>query len=193
MDTVPGGRYVTAFSLICILGVMIVGARWAQEESSMATIIGSVAAWVAFLGSVYFFYRNREMTYKANERAVTIEAQKLLLEINKQYVADPTLLVLEGISEEESHLATGKLRAMAYLKLNVFEIIFKSLEDEDARDTWISYFEESLSKSPLLGEELDLHRKIYNQYLLKAYDNWRQKEGRHVATPMTKTERRRTP
>jgi hypothetical protein len=74
----------------------------------------------------------------------------------------------------DAHL-NAKLRAMAYLKLNVFEIIFATLPWGQSRRTWKTYFEESLKASSLLGKELEKHRAIYHRALIRAYDDWKEK------------------
>ena len=77
----------------------------------------------------------------------------------------------------------AKLRAMAYLKLNVFEIIFATLPWGQARNTWKAYFEQSLNKSRLLAEELEKNREIYHRKLIRAYDKWEKKRTAAVNPP----------
>jgi hypothetical protein len=152
----------------------------------------SVSFWAALLGALIpllAYKLNRSVAY----RTVTIEAQKLLVEINKQYISDPTLLIIEG--EYNGHVKmdvdfNAKLRAMAYLKLNVFEVIFATLPWGQSRNTWKAYFEQSLEKSDLLAKELEKNRKIYHRKLIRAYDKWK-KKGTVPVNPPTKPLRKR--
>jgi hypothetical protein len=84
----------------------------------------------------------------------------------------------------------AKLRAMAYLKLNVFEVIFATLPWGQSRNTWKAYFEQSLEKSDLLAKELEKNRKIYHRKLIRAYDKWK-KKGTVPVNPPTKPLRKR--
>jgi hypothetical protein len=142
----------------------------------MSSWIGPLATWVAAAIAVISVYVNWKVSSAISDRTVTIEAQKMLLEINKQYISDTALLALEGEASAKSLDPAAKLRAMAYLKLNVFEIIFAVLVDQKARKAWTTYFEKSLTKSALLGEELEKNREIYHEDLLNAYDKWK---GKH--------------
>jgi hypothetical protein len=154
------------------------GEQGAAEKSAEAGGQGlSDSAWVSLVGAFI-----AALAYKLNRsvahRTVTIEAQKLLVEINKQYISDPKLLAIEN--EYDAPVPTdvdftAKLKAVAYLKLNVFEIIFAALPRGQARQTWTTYFEESLDKCNLLEDELEKHRKIYHPDLIRAYDDWKKK------------------
>jgi hypothetical protein len=139
--------------------------------------IGSAAAWVAAAVAVISVYVNWRVNSAISDRTVTVEAQKLLLEMNKQYISDTALLALEGEASARTLDPEAKLRAMAYFKLNVFEIIFAAVVDQKARKTWTRYFEVSLTKSALLGEELEKNRDLYHQDLQKAYDKWKSKSS----------------
>jgi hypothetical protein len=105
-------------------------------------------------------------------RSATIEAQKMLLEINKLYVANPALLRIEG--EDAGPVDKAQLRAMAYLKLNVFEVIFAVLPPGDELKPWVEYFTSSLRNSDLLRDELETNRDIYHRALIGAYDAWKE-------------------
>lgn len=101
----------------------------------------------------------------------------MLLEINKQYIANPELLHIEGEYAGSVDLTdatvSARLKAMVYLKLNVFEVIVAVLPPGAERETWVKYFASSLSKSSLLADELDKNRDIYHTALIDAYDLWK--------------------
>ena len=140
--------------------------------ASWASWLGSVAAWVAAAIAFGSAYANWKMNKRNTNRAAAIEAQKLLLEINKQYILDPALLALEGEAPPGMKASDEKLRATAYLKLNVFEIIVATLSDKEVLEPWTAYFEESLTNSNILSEELRKRRGIYHRRLTAAYDKW---------------------
>ena len=143
----------------------------------------TAAAWVALFGALLsgtFAGLAYKLSRTTAFRTATIESQKMLLEINKAYVAEPKLLALEG--EYDASRVTdadfpAKLKAMAYMKLNVFELVFPVLPRGRGRDAWVTYFELSLRKSELLGEELEKNRAIYHHDLLRAYDAWKATAG----------------
>ena len=144
----------------------------------MATWLGPLASWIGALVAFYGVYKSKVLNDANNTQAATLEAQKLLLEINKIYIAEPSLLVLEGEKVEVPNNETNfqaRLRAVAYLKLNVFEIIFVTLRDEDVLEAWTTYFEESVAKSEILRAELDTDPRMYHKKLMKAYRKWQGK------------------
>jgi len=134
-------------------------------------LVSLLAAFIALLA--YLF--NRSTAY----RTATIEAQKMGVEINKQYISDPKLLRIEGNYDPSKITAEelAKLKAMAYLKLSVFEIIFAMLPWGQARKSWKAYFEVSLDNCPLLGEELEKNRIIYQRGLIRQYNKWKAKKA----------------
>jgi len=141
------------------------------------TAVGALAAVVGGLG----LRLNRVVAF----RSATIEAQKMLLEINKQYVAHPELLYLEGehvgpVPTDDTFKA--RLKAMTYLKLNVFELIFAVLPGGRERETWVRYFEWSLCKSTVLTDELVKNRDVYHEALMYAYDEWKTKPTKSKAS-----------
>jgi hypothetical protein len=145
---------------------------WILSDSAWASLIGAFIAALAYI-------LNRSTAY----RTATIEAQKLLVEINKQYIADPNLLIIEEnydaarITDENF---AAKLKAMAYLKLNVFEVIFAALPYGRVRSTWKAYFKESLEKCSILADELDAHGRIYHRGLMRAYRKWKKKNSENT-------------
>jgi hypothetical protein len=61
-------------------------------QSAWSWIAGISAAGVSAFVAILGYLLNREVAI----RTATIEAQKMLLEINKQYVTKPELLLVEG-------------------------------------------------------------------------------------------------
>ena len=89
-----------------------------------------IVSGVAALFSYIFFWKNRGLNRQIADRTVTIEAQKLLVEINKQYIAHPPLFAIyddyqgrEGLLATDPTL-TEKIKALGYLKLNIFELVY---------------------------------------------------------------------
>jgi hypothetical protein len=148
----------------------------ATPQRALAWITGISAAGLSATVASLGYMLNRQVAF----RSATIEAQKMLLEINKQYVQNPKLLHIEGEPLDPSADAAfmAQLRAMVYLKLNVFEVIFAVLPSGVERDTWINYFRASLDKSSLLSDELERNRGIYHPALMAAYDAWTKPAGR---------------
>lgn len=150
---------------------------WMLSDSAMASLLGAFISGLAYV-------LNRSIAY----RTATIEAQKLLVEINKQYISCPKLLLIEEnyntstITDEDFR---AKLKAMVYLKLNVFEVIFATLPYGRVRNTWKAYFNESLDKCSLLGDELEAHGKIYHRDLIRAYNKWKGEKPEKTKTDVT--------
>jgi len=114
---------------------------------------------------------------------VTVESQKLLLEINKQYLSCPDLFAIykdypgrDELLNKDTKLPE-KVKALGYLKLNVFEIVFAVLPTKGSSyKAWEAYFEDSLNRCPVLVEEISAQRAIYGSHLLAAYDRWFEKQ-----------------
>jgi hypothetical protein len=146
---------------------------------------GAALAVVSAIFSLYFFIENRKLSRGIADRTVTFEAQKLLLEINKQFIADPTLFAIydddpkhRKALENDSQLK-AKVDALGYMKLNVFEVIFAQLPDAQRDAAWNAYFLDSLDRCSVLAEELRISKPIYHPKLVEAYEKWeRDKWGR---------------
>lgn len=175
--TLRPGYFVPAAVLLVLVSVLVTllfasSTAPSTEQRALSWITGISAAGVSAVIASLGYMLNRQVAI----RSATIEAQKMLLEINKQYVANPALLHIEGeyagsvvLTDAEFN---AKLRAMAYLKLNVFEVIFAVLPAGAERETWVKYFASSLRKSDLLADELEKNRDIYHTALIDAYDVW---------------------
>jgi hypothetical protein len=159
-------------SVVVTLLLSSEGAEVTQQKA-LAWMTGLSAATVSAVVAGLAYALNRQLAF----RSATIEAQKMLLEINKQYVAHPTLLHLEdeyeGSVDPTDTDFHARLKAMAYLKLNVFEVIFAVLPKGKEKDTWVNYFQSSLTRCGVLDGELRKYRHIYHPALIKAYDDWK--------------------
>jgi hypothetical protein len=176
--TLRPAYYVPAAVLLVFTSVVatLLFASYAAPSTqgrALAWTTGISAAGVSALVASLGYMLNREVAF----RSATIEAQKMLLEINKQYVANPKLLHIEGENVGSVDLTDAafylQLKAMAYLKLNVFEVIFAVLPAGAERKIWVSYFASSLSRSGLLVDELETNRDIYHTTLINEYDVWK--------------------
>lgn len=168
------------------------------------------AALVALVGTasaVIYYYRTLELSKQIADRVVTVEAQKLLLEINKALVADPRLfsiykehdelrVLIAKYTPDENSLSSGgpvisdlpgKLVAFGCMLINVFEIVFAQLPKGAEHLTWQEYFEDSLNRCPLIRDLLELKEadKIYHQNLMTAFRSWKQKIDEQAAIAAT--------
>lgn len=169
------------------------------------------AALVASAGTAFaviYYYRTLELSKRIADRTVTVEAQKLLLEINKALVADPRLfsiykegdelrvLIAKYTTGENSNSSPGgpatcdlpgKLVALGCLVINVFEIVFAQLPEGPEHVTWQAYFEDSLNRCPVICDLLELKEAdtIYHQNLMAAFRLWRRTHGRAPVSATT--------
>lgn len=161
----------------------------------------SSAALVALVGTaiaVIYYYRTLKLSERIADRAVTVEAQKLLLEFNKALVADPRLfsiykegdelhtLIAKYKTGEKSAVGAdtsdlpGKLVALGSMLINVFEIVFAQMPEGPEHLTWKAYFEDSLNRCPFICDLLELKEadKIYHPNLMAAFRLWRKTNPR---------------
>jgi len=145
-------------------------------------VFAGVSAGVSLIGaglSIWYFRKNVKLSKQIADRTVTVESQKLLLEINKQYLSNPALFAIyndhpgrEKLLKDCPALA-DKIKALGYLKLNVFEIVFAVLPTKGSSyKAWEAYFEDSLKRCPVLVEELTAQPTIYDSNLIAAYNRW---------------------
>jgi len=150
------------------------------KEQSIWTqgIPGAIVSILAATCSVYYFYKNRKLSSDNADRTVTFEAQKLLLEINKQFIADPSLFAIYDDNPQNKEALKinpqlkAKVEALGYMKLNVYEIVFAKLPDDSGAGAWKAYFLDSLDRCSVLAEELKASKAIYHPRLLKEYEEW---------------------
>jgi hypothetical protein len=163
--------------------------RTTRDGMSISTP-GVLPALASLLGALltgtfglYFLYRNIRLSKAQADRMVRVEAQKLLLEINKLYVSNPALLAIyddhPGRAEllKEHPTLEMKLKALAYLKINVFEIVFAVHPNGPSDGPWMAYFKDSLARCGTLREELSAHPELYHESLIGAYREWEKSSG----------------
>jgi hypothetical protein len=63
-----------------------------------------------------------------------------------------------------------KVKALGFMKLNVFEIVYAVLPQGGA---WKAFSEDSLLNCPAMRDELDNHHAIYDDNLVQAYRVWK--------------------
>lgn len=196
-------RRATAFVALCAgLAVALLAAlgsaflrRLGFSSQSWVTSAALVAL-VSMVIAAIDYYRTLKLSARIADRAVTVEAQKLLLEVNKVLVADPRLFAIYkegdelrvliakypsgGKAEADISDLPGKLVALGSMLINVFEIVFAQLPEGPAHITWKAYFEDSLSRCPVICDLLELKEagKIYHANLMAAFRLWREGHGR---------------
>jgi cell division protein FtsL len=159
-------------------------------DESLKTMISMLSVLVAVLSlavsastAVYVYRKNYQLNTTIAERTVTIEAQKLLLEINKQFISDPDLFAIYDDNPGRRELLNSKpqyvekLKALGYMNLNVFEIVFTVLGRGTSRKTWDAYFEDTIRRCSILQEELNKNTAIYHPELIAAYRSWQSSHG----------------
>jgi hypothetical protein len=143
-------------------------------------IPGAIVSLLGAIGAFIYFLRTRTLSIDVAERSASFEAQKLLLEINKQFLADPALFAIYDDNPDNANAlkANPKLKAsveaLGYMNLNVFEIVFAKLPAKSRQGAWTAYFLDAMDRCSVLGEELKVNRRIYHAELIKAYDDWAQ-------------------
>jgi len=172
-----------------------------QSWITSAALVASAGTAIA----VIYYYQTLGLSQRIADRTVTVEAQKLLLEINKTLVADPRLfsiykegdelliLIEKYAAGEKSKLSIGgsansdlpgKLIAFGCMLINVFEIVFAQLPQGPEYVAWQGYFEDSLNRCPAICDLLELSEadKIYHQNLMAAFRLWKDKTRGRAAT-----------
>jgi hypothetical protein len=158
--------------------------RSTRRERIGIAFASSTLSLIALGLSFFYFRRNRKLSKEIADRTVTIEAQKLLLEVNKQYVSDPRLFAIYDKYPKRDELfrkepdVLEKVKALGYMKLNIFEVVYSVLPEGGA---WQAYFEDSLEKCSLIREELTNQEKIYDKNLVAAYKRWKEKTEKAAA------------
>src|ERR1035437_10696549 len=123
---------------------------------------------VAVLLSFLFYWRNRTLTQALSDRSVRMEAQKLLLEFNKQLIADPNMWWIFDNEQDSAEKVTErscqlKLRALGNLVLNMFDLTLSEIPKGPERTAWLNYFKDSVTRSTILRQILEEHqgRAVY--------------------------------
>ena len=140
------------------------------------TIIISLSALLASGFTAYRSYFLSEYQLRLNSR---LEFHKLLLEVNKATLADPTL---RSIYDEFTGDPADprKLWTFAYMNLNIFETIFSFYWDSDrirkkekaSYDVWVAFLRNTLENSSFARNFVQQPqiRKLYHPELIKQID-----------------------
>jgi hypothetical protein len=133
-------------------------------QPGLKDIIGPLISVVAAALSGVCFWLNFRLSRRMADRSLNLEAQKMLLEINRQLISDPWLW---SIYDEhpvrtdadfdakcaKSGVFQAKLEAFAYLCLNAFEVILAEPPEPAQRgkrnesNVWVDFFHNSLARS----------------------------------------------
>ena len=156
---------------------------------SLKDIAGPLVSMFAALISILFFALTFRLSRRMADRSLNLEAHKMLLDINRQLIADPRLwtfyddhAVASDLElRDKSLLFRSKLEAFAYLQLNMFEIILLEVpepstgEERNPARVWCDFYFDSIARSSVMREILDRPNsaKIYNAVLMTLYAQWK--------------------
>ncbi len=139
-------------------------------------VLAFVGSLIAVAATYGIYRRTRALSSQLPDRTVRIEAQKLLLEINKQFLSNPELLAIyddefDKLPKDRQADAKlrGSLRAIAYMKINVFEIVFAIHPSGAGNGPWKAYFDDTVAKCTLVRKELRENESLYNEVLTEAF------------------------
>jgi hypothetical protein len=136
--------------------------------------------------SAAFSWRNYSLSSKLATRSLFLEGQKFVLEIDRQLLSDPHLWYVYDDYEKlppdtdpnfnpADPLFQAKLRAFAYLHLNMFEVILAygaaGLDTESKM--WMAYFYDTLARSSLVRRILDQNPHLWNEEFFSLYRGWK--------------------
>jgi hypothetical protein len=123
------------------------------------------------------------------KRALNLEAQKMLLEVNRQLLSDPTLFAFyddhpirnSAFFDGNSPLFRARLEAFAYLQLNMFEIVLHEIQKPRKHRKkapsvlWHEFFRYTVAHSSVARAILDQPESadLYNPDLLRVYARWK--------------------
>jgi hypothetical protein len=155
----------------------------------MLTAIPLISMIVAALSAVFSWW-NYRLSNKLATRSLFLEGQKFVLEIDRQLLSDPHLWGLYDDGDRalpdpkfdpDAPLFQAKLRAFAYLHLNMFEVILTEASEPGLRGrgmakVWLTYFHDTLSRSRLVRRVLDEYPQLWNPKLLKLYRKWERRQ-----------------
>jgi hypothetical protein len=154
-------------------------------DSNLSLIVAVVSA----IFAIAAYIRSNQ----AGTRALFLEGQKFVLEIDHQLLADPHLWGLyddrDGVPSDpnfnpDTPLFRGKLRAFAYLHLNMFEVMLSEGSDRISRGDlmfkmWRDYFHDMLKRSSVIRSILDEGpQTLWNAKFIKIYNEWKRAHPR---------------
>lgn len=141
--------------------------------SALATLIGVTV-------TIVLYFKVKGLNTQWADRTVKIEAQKLLLEVNKQYAANPDLWAVYDanfdklpMERQTDRKLQDALRAVAFMKLNIFEIVFSVHPSGPEQTAWKGFFKDSLEQCTLVRRMLNDYKNLYNPNLLKIYEEFK--------------------
>jgi len=154
--------------------------------------VGPLISVLAAVLSVVCFWLSFKLSRRMADRSLNLEAQKMLLEINRQLIADPWLWSIYdehavrtdadfGPKCAESALFHAKLEAFAYLCLNAFEVILAEAPKPARRghrnesNIWADFFRDSVARSSVVRSILERSdaSRIWSPILIECYQEWR--------------------
>ncbi len=155
-------------------------------------VIGPLISMVGAALSVTCFWLSFRLSKRMAQRSLYLEAQKMLLEINRQLIADPWLWSIYDDHPvrtdpdfdakcAKSGLFNAKLQAFAYLKLNMFEVILAEVPEpaqqgqRNPSNVWLDFFHYSLAGSSVIRGILERSEtpQLYNPVLVALYQEWK--------------------
>jgi hypothetical protein len=154
--------------------------------------IGPLVSMGAAALSALCLWLNFRLSRRMADRSLNLEAQKMLLEINRQLISDPWLWSIYddhpvrtdpefGRKCGRSGLFQAKLQAFAYLKLNMFEVILAEVPEparhglRNASNVWLAFFHYTIAKSSAIRDILERPdaAQLYNPVLIGLYEEWK--------------------
>jgi hypothetical protein len=158
---------------------------------SLKDIAAPLVSVVAASLSILFFLLNFRHSKRMADRSLNLEADKMLLDLNRQAIADPSLFALyddhpvsrDPEMNDGSLRFRAKLEAFAYLHLNIFEIVIFELpepaygENRNAANIWCDFFFDTISHSAIMRSILELPNAslVYSPVLISLYNQWKAK------------------
>lgn len=161
-------------------------------QPGLKDVIGPLISTVAAALSVVCFWLNFRLSKRMADRSLNLEAQKMLLEINRRLISDPWLWSIyddHPVRTDpdfdgncgKSGLFQAKLQAFAYLKLNMFEVILAEAPEpaqqgrRNASNVWLDFFHYTIANSSVIRGILERSdtSQLYNPVLIGLYEEWK--------------------
>lgn len=167
-----------------------------SEQIVFKDVLGPLISVLAAALSVLCFRLNFRLSKRMADRSLNLEAQKLLLEFNRQLISDPWLWSIyddHPVRKDpefqtkcgNSALFHGKLLALAYLVLNMFEIVLIEVPEpdqdnpRDISNVWVNFFHYTMARSSVVRGILEGEStaRLYNPVLVHLYREWKKSTG----------------
>src|SRR5579883_1340659 len=158
---------------------------WEFDTKDVITISAALLSLLCFVLNFIF-------TRRIADRSLSLDAQKILLELDRQLVSDAWLWALyddHAVRRDPEFIRKystsvhfqAKLEAFAYLKLNMFEVVLAESRlnlfgrQRGVSKVWRRYFRHTLQHSSLIRNILDRPetKLLYNQRLLDLWVQWK--------------------